>query len=99
MFNVLMPHDYLMNGYYVAELSTGEVIASKSLKVVYTSCLMNLKDACYLYRKYAHGSNYYSAVIHTPSGFKYEVTVYDMPFYKGVAIERNSKTYYCNEVK
>ena len=80
MFNVLMLHDYLMNGYYVAELSTGEVIASKSFKVLYTSCLMNLKAACYLYRKY-------------------EVTVYDMPFYKGVAIERNSKTYYCNEVK
>ena len=47
-----------------------------------------------MHRKYAHGSCSYSAVIRCPSGFTCEITVYDFNFYKGVAIERNSKCYY-----
>ena len=103
MFNVTipygLPHEFLENGFYVAILSTGEILACESFKGIYNSCLLHLKDAVYHYRKYAHGSTFYSAVIHCPNGFKCEITVYDMPFYKGVTIERESKIYYCDEVK
>jgi len=97
MDSIMFVLEELNNGLYVAELSTGEFISSNNLRAVYNSCVRNLKQDCHLYHKYTLGSSAYSAKIYCPSGFKFEMTVYDFAFYKGLAIERDNKTYYCAE--
>lgn len=87
----------LNKGLYVGELSTGEFVSSNNLHTVYNFCIRELKNACYFYHKYSLGHSSYSAKIYCPSGAKFEITVYDFNFYKGVAIDRNSKIYYLAE--
>lgn len=94
MANIMMSLEGLNQGYCVSEMSTDEIIMARDFKTVYVSTIFHLKNACYMHRKYAHGSCSYSAIIRCPSGFTCEITVYDFNFYKGVAIDRNSKTYY-----
>lgn len=94
MANIMMSLEGLNQGYCVSEMSTDEIIMARDFKTVYVSTIFHLKNACYMHRKYVHGSCSYSAVIRCPSGFTCEITVFDFPFYKGVAIERNSKCYY-----
>lgn len=95
MDSIMYVLEELHNGLYVAELSTGEFISSNNLRTVYDSVVRNLKEYCHLYHKHTLGSSAYSAKIYCPSGFKFEMTVYDFAFYKGLAIERDNKTYYC----
>lgn len=97
MDSIMYVLEELHNGLYVAELSTGEFISSNNLRTVYNSCVRSLKEDCYFYHKYSLGHSSYSAKIYCPSGAKFEITVYDFAFYKGLAIERDNKTYYCAE--
>lgn len=85
------------DGYCVSELSTGEIIIAKHFRTVYQSTVLNLKSYCHMYRKRTHGSCSYSAVIHCPSGFVCEITVYDFNFYKGVAVSRGGNIHYLAE--
>lgn len=97
MFSIMRPLEYLNDGYYVAEFSTCQIVASKNLHTLFNSVVSELKEDCYLYHKYSLGHSSYSAKIFCPSGAKFEITVYDFAFYKGLAIERGNKTYYCAE--
>ena len=97
MRKIMLPLQYLEDGYYVATCSSGEIVANKNLHDLYNFCVRELKNSCYMYHKYSLGHSSYSAKIYCPSGFKFEITVYDFAFYKGLAIERDNKTYYCAE--
>ena len=87
----------LADGNYVAILQTDRKLVSKNFKSLYKVVLFELRDSCNYYHRSVGGHSSYSAKIFCPSGAKFEITVYDFAFYKGLAIERKNKTYYCSE--
>lgn len=87
----------LSEGNYVAILQTDRMLVSKNFKSLYKAVLFELRDSCNYYHRSVGGHSSYSAKFYCPSGNVFEMTFYDFAFYRGLAIERDNKTYYCAE--
>lgn len=77
----------------------GVLIVAPTVKDVYKISVSFLKKLCYENRLMVKGSSYVTCRIVGFNGVVCELNVFDFPFYKGRTIERDSKTYYCDEVK